>query len=56
MEVEILHLDDVAFQAITRGHRVVCDQPPTKSGSDSGMIPPEFSLVSLGTCAGLYAV
>ena len=55
MEVEILHLGAVKFEAITRGHRVICDQPPANGGLDSGMTPPEFLLVSLGTCAGFYA-
>jgi putative redox protein len=55
MEVEILHLGDVKFEAVARGHRVVCDQPPTNGGQDSGMTPPEFLLVSLGACAGFYA-
>jgi len=55
MELEILHRGDVKFEAITRGHRVICDQPPANGGSDSGMTPPEFLLVSLGTCAGFYA-
>ena len=55
MEVEILHLGEVKFEAIARGHRVICDQPATLGGSDSGMTPPEFLLVSLGTCAGFYA-
>jgi uncharacterized OsmC-like protein len=55
MEVEIQHKGEVKFEAITCGHHVVCDQPATKGGSDSGMTPPEFLLVSLGTCAGFYA-
>jgi putative redox protein len=55
MEAEILYLGDVKFEAIARGHRVICDQPATNGGSDSGMTPPEFLLVSLGTCAGFYA-
>ena len=55
MEVEVLHRGDVAFEAIARGHRVICDQPPANGGSDSGMTPPEFLLVSLGTCAGFFA-
>jgi len=55
VEVEILHLGDVKFEAIARGHRVICDQPPANSGRDSGMTPPEFLLVALGTCAGYYA-
>jgi hypothetical protein len=49
MKVEILHLREVKFEAIARGHRVICDQPATLGGSDSGMTPPEFLLVSLGT-------
>lgn len=55
MEVEILPLGDVKFEAVARGHRVICDQPLTNGGQDSGMTPPEFLLVSLGTCAGFYA-
>jgi uncharacterized OsmC-like protein len=55
MEVTIRHLGDVKFEASARGHRVVCDQPPGNGGSDAGMTPPEYLLVSLGTCAGVYA-
>jgi uncharacterized OsmC-like protein len=55
MEVEILHLGGVKFEAIARGHHVICDQPGANGGSDSGMTPPEFLLVALGTCAGFYA-
>jgi uncharacterized OsmC-like protein len=55
MEVEILHLGEVKFEAFARGHRVICDQPAENGGSDSGMTPPEFLLVALGTCAGFYA-
>ena len=55
MEVKIQHLGNVKFEAIARGHRAVCDQPPDNGGADAGMTPPEFLLVSLGTCAGFYA-
>src|SRR5260370_1053468 len=55
MEVRIQHLGNVKFEATARGHRVVCDQPPDNGGADAGMTPPEFLLVSLGTCAGFYA-
>jgi uncharacterized OsmC-like protein len=55
MEVTIQHLGDVKFEANTRGHRVTCDQPADNGGGDGGMTPPEFMLVSLGTCAGFYA-
>ena len=55
MEVRIQHLGEVRFEASARGHRVVCDQPPDNGGSDTGLTPPEYLLVSLGTCAGFYA-
>jgi len=55
MEVTVHHLGNVQFEATTRGHRVLCDQPPSGGGADSGMTPPEFLLVSLGTCAAYYA-
>ena len=55
MEVVIHHLGNVKFEASTRGHSVVCDQPTDNGGGDSGMTPPEFLLSSLGTCAAFYA-
>jgi len=55
MEITVRHLGEVKFEATTRGHRVVCDQPPANGGGDAGMTPPEFLLASLGTCAGFYA-
>jgi putative redox protein len=55
MEITVRHLGDVKFDASTRGHRVFCDQPAGNGGSDSAMTPPEYLLVSLGTCAGFYA-
>jgi putative redox protein len=56
MEANISYLDGVRFEAESRGHRVVCDQPVGNAGADTGMAPPEFLLVSLGTCAGFYAL
>src|SRR5690348_11948160 len=55
MEVRVQHLGGVRFEALTRGHRIVSDQPASNGGSDTGMTPPEFLLASLGTCAGYYA-
>jgi putative redox protein len=56
MEANIRYVDGVRFEAESRGHRVVCDQPLDNSGADTGMSPPEFLLASLGTCAGFYAL
>jgi uncharacterized OsmC-like protein len=55
MEVSVQYLNGVKFEASARGHRVLCDQPVDDGGLDSGMTPPEFLLVSLGTCACFYA-
>ena len=55
MEVHVQYLGNVRFEASARGHRVVCDQPFDNGGGDGGMTPPEYLLVSLGTCAGFYA-
>ncbi|MFN3324560.1 MAG: OsmC family protein [Bryobacteraceae bacterium] len=55
MQVRVEYKGGVRFEAEARGHRVVCDQPPSNGGEDAGMTPPEFLLVSLGTCAGFYA-
>src|SRR6266496_3429095 len=55
MEIRIEHLNKTKFAATVRGHRVVCDQPLSNGGADEGPTPPEFLLVSLGTCAGYYA-
>jgi len=55
MEIKVRHLGEVKFEVTTRGHRVVCDQPPANGGADAGMTPPELLLASLGTCAGFYA-
>jgi uncharacterized OsmC-like protein len=55
MEAIIHHLGGVKFDAVARGHHVICDQPAENRGGDQGMTPPEFMLTALGTCAGYYA-
>ena len=54
-ETTVRYLGSVQFEAECRGHKVYCDQPAANGGFDEGMTPPEFLLVSLGTCAGYYA-
>jgi len=56
VNVTVKYNDQVRFIAEARGHQVVCDQPASNKGSDTGMTPPEFLLVSLGTCAAYYAL
>lgn len=55
MEVIIQHLGKVKFEARSRGHSLICDQPAGNGGDDGGMTPPELLLSALGTCAGFYA-
>lgn len=55
MEIKIHYSGGVAFTVDARGHRVLCDQPASNGGTDTGMTPPELLLASLGTCAGYYA-
>jgi uncharacterized OsmC-like protein len=55
MEVTVEHVSGQQFKAVTRGHRVVSDQPRENGGTDAGMTPPELLLASLGACAGYYA-
>jgi len=56
METTVRLLEGVKFEAVSRGHSVICDQPQNNGGTDAGMSPPEFLLVSLSTCAMFYAV
>jgi len=56
MELTVRHTGGVRFEAQTRGHRLICDQPAANGGEDLGMTPPELLLSSLGTCAGFYAL
>jgi putative redox protein len=56
MEVCVTYRDGVQFQAESRGHRILSDQPLDNHGRDQGMTPPEWFLASLGACVGFYAV
>lgn len=55
MEVSAQYLGDSRFEVAARGHRIICDQPLDKGGSDAGITPPELLLASLATCAAYYA-
>lgn len=55
MEMKVRYAGGKRFEAITRGHRLVSDQPVENGGADQGMTPPELFLASVGTCAAYYA-
>ncbi len=54
MDVRIRYIEGRQFDATSRGHRVICDQPEP-GGRDRGMTPPELLLSALGSCAAYYA-
>lgn len=56
MEIHVEYLGNAQFEAETRGHKLICDQPLDNHGDDEGMTPPELLLASVATCAGYYAV
>lgn len=55
IETTVRYLGATRFEADSRGHKVICDQPEDNRGANTGMTPLEFLLVSMGTCAGFYA-
>ena len=56
MEIKVKTIDQFQFAIQTRSHSILCDQPLTNGGNDTGMTPPELLLASLGGCAQFYAV
>lgn len=55
MYMQIHFLGGTGFEAETRNHRVLSDQPLENGGNDRAMTPPELMLASIGTCAGFYS-
>ena len=55
METKVIYRGGKRFEAISRDHHVVSDQPLDSGGTDEGMSPPELFLASLGTCSAFYA-
>jgi uncharacterized OsmC-like protein len=56
MELTVNYLGNFQFEAETRGHKVLCDQPVEDQGDDEAMTPTELFVASLATCSAYYAV
>ena len=56
MEMNITHKSGMRFDAKTRSHTIVIDQPKEGGGKDEGPTPPELFIASLGACIGVYAL
>lgn len=55
MEVTAKFKQNTAFEIVAGRHTVLCDQPLSNGGEDTGMTPPDFLLAALASCAGYYA-
>jgi uncharacterized OsmC-like protein len=53
--VDVTPLAGEAYAAVTRGHRIVVDQPADAGGRDSAPTPVELFVASLATCIAYYA-
>ncbi len=53
LEVTCRNVGKTRFCGEARGHTSYCDVVPEMGGEDSGMLPPESLLASLGNCLGL---
>jgi ribosomal protein S12 methylthiotransferase accessory factor len=56
MSMQIAFPGGVAVDASYRGHTIHTDQPHAAGGEGSGPTPSDLFLVSIGTCAGYYAL
>jgi len=56
MEMQISFPGGVAVQADYRGFQVLSDQPESAGGDNSAPSPFDLFLVSLGNCAGFFAL
>ena len=56
MNITAKYVSGVQFEVVAGEHRLLCDQPTEQGGQNQGPTPPEFLLVSLGTCVGYYAL
>jgi len=56
MEMNITYNSGTRFDAQTRAHTIIVDQPKEGGGQDQGPTPPELFVASLGSCIGIYAL
>ncbi len=56
MEVIVDYLDGKKFSAQCGKHKVIIDLPSVLGGQDKGPTPPDYFLVSLASCIGVYVL
>lgn len=53
--VEVSYLGGRRYEAATRGHSVLTDQPAAAGGDGAGMTPTDLLVASLSSCVAFYA-
>lgn len=48
--LSVAHQAGDRFELQVRGHRLLCDQPPGRGGTDQGPTPTELFVASLAAC------
>ena len=54
MRVTVKHISGLKFEAETRGHVIIGDQPESNGGENAGMHPQEWLLAAMGHCVAFY--
>ncbi len=54
MSLIINHQEKYQFEALTRKHSILCDQPVVSGGGDSAMTPSEIFVAALGMSMAVY--
>lgn len=55
MSMTVRYQEGTRFEAQSRTHRIVIDQPESEEGTDQGMTPVELFVASLASCVAYYA-
>jgi len=55
-KLNVDYLGGRSFEASVRNHKIIIDLPHDSKGKDAGPTPPEFFVMSLASCVGIYLV
>jgi uncharacterized OsmC-like protein len=56
MHSQTRYIEGAKFETRIGAHFIVCDQPVSAGGDDTGVTPPELLMAALGSCAGQHAL
>jgi len=55
-QLTLTHTEGMQLVTNVRGHEVKVDLPPKYHGNDTAPTPPEYFVISFGSCVGMYAL